>query len=103
MVYSEPNIKKFVNFSDKLFSKTKGKFTGIIYFVHFKGLNNTHLPKAILQIYYTLKSDHRDGKIIYLNRKNKGSECLILYGKDKYKTISLDLGSYIGFKIENGF
>jgi len=103
MVYSEPNIKTYVNFSDKIFNKAKNKSSGLIYFVKYKDFNNIQLPKEIHKSYRILSDKHQDGKIVYLNRKNKGTECLILYGKDKYKTISLELGFFVGLKIENGF
>ena len=35
MVYTEPHIKDFVKFSEKLFFKHKNKNTGLIYFVSF--------------------------------------------------------------------
>ncbi len=102
MVYTEPKIKDFVDFSEKLFHKNKSKNTDLIYFVSYKSINNRLLPKEVLQYYSALDIYHVDGKIIYLNRKNKVKECLILYGKDKYNTISYSLGSFVASQIENG-
>ena len=102
MVYTEPHIEDFIKFSEKLFFKPKNKNTGIIYFVSFKDISNKHLPKKILQYYKTSVTNHKDGHIIYFNKKNKVNECLVLYGKDKYKSISLYLGSITARKIDEG-
>ena len=102
MVYTEPHIKDFVKFSEKLFFKHKNKNTGLIYFVSFKDISNKHLPREILQYYKTSVTNHKDGHIIYFNKKNKVNECLVLYGKDKYKSISLCLGSITARKIDEG-
>ena len=98
MVYTEPDIKNFINYSEKLFNKTKP--TGLIYFISYNAVQNKLLPKSIIQYYKSMVNNHIDGKIIYLNRKNKTNECLVLYGKDKYKNISYAFGSAISYKIE---
>ena len=103
MVYEEPNIENFVNFVDKLFYKKNSKNTGLIYFISYKTIQNKLLPKYIFQYYKIHVSNHVDGKIIYLNRKKEINECLVLYGKDKFKTISQYLGSVICSKIVNGY
>ncbi|MFL2683854.1 MAG: M17 family metallopeptidase [Alphaproteobacteria bacterium] len=102
MVYSEPNIKNFVNFVDKLFYQSKSVNTGVIYFVSYKPTNNKLLPKDILNFYTNSVTNHKDGKIIYLNRKKKFNECIVLYGKCEYKTISKTLGSLVSYNIDNG-
>lgn len=103
MVYSEPNIKDFVNFSEQLYYKTLENKAGLIYFVSYKSIDNKLLPNEVLKHYKTLVTNHIDGKIIYLNRKSKKKECLILYGKDSYKTITQSFGSFIASKIEYGY
>ena len=100
MVYTEPDIKNFINYSEKLFNKTKP--TGLIYFISYNAVQNKLLPKSIIQYYKSMVNNHIDGKILYLNRKNKINECLVLYGKDKYKNISYAFGSAISYKIEEG-
>ena len=100
MVYREPDIKSFVNYAESLFNKNKS--TGLIYFVSYKEVNNKSLPKNILQYIKTRIFNHVDGKIIYLDRNNKINECIVLYGKDKYKTISHKFGSFVSAKIDPG-
>ena len=102
MVYAEPAIENFVSYSEELFYKTKNKTTGLIYFVNYRAINNKLIPKNIIKYYEIKVKNHIDGKIIYINRDKDINECLVLYGKDKYKSISLDLGSLISNKIENG-
>ena len=102
MVYVEPKIENFVNYSEKLFYKSKNNTSGLIYFVNYKTVNNKSLPKDILQYSKARISNHIDGKIIYLHRRNKINECIVLYGKNRYKTISQSLGSYVSAKIDEG-
>jgi leucyl aminopeptidase len=102
MVYKEPNIEDYVNFVDKLFCSSNDLNAGVIYFVSCNANNNKLIPKDILNFYTNRVSNHTDGKIIYLNRKNKPNECLVLYGGSEYKTISQNFGSLISSKIENG-
>ena len=102
MVYKEPKIENFINFTEQLFYKTKSKNAGLIYFVSYRSMNNKSVPNYILQSYKSLVTDHKDGQIIYLNRKNRLNECLVLYGKDTYKNISQKFGSLISSKIESG-
>ena len=102
MVYAEPNIKNYIKFVDKLFDKSKTENIGIIYFVSSKSINNRLLPKYILNFYKNYIKTHKDGKIIYLNSSKKYNECLVLYGKSEYKTISQNFGSLISSKIESG-
>ena len=71
MVYVEPKIENFVNYSEKLFYESKNNTPGLIYFVNYKTANNKSLPKDILQYSKARISNHIDGKIIYLHRKKK--------------------------------
>jgi len=102
MVYTEPNIEEFVKFVDKLFHKSKTINSGEIYFISYKSSPNKLLPKDILKFYKNHATNHIDGKIIYLNRKKNHNECIVLYGKSEYKTLSQKFGSLISSKLENG-
>jgi len=102
MVYTEPKIENFVNYSEQLFYKNKNKTTGLIYFISLRSIDNKSIPKNIIQQYKTKVKNHIDGKIIYINSDKYINKCLVLYGKNKYKSISIDLGSLISHKIENG-
>ena len=102
MVYAEPHIKNYVKFVDKLFDKSKTENIGIIYFVSNNSTKNKLLPKSILNYYKIHIKSHHDGKIIYINNNKKYNECIVLYGKNEYKNISLNFGSLISSKIENG-
>lgn len=102
MVYTEPEIKDFVNYSNKLFYKNKNKTTGLIYFVSYTRAKNKLIPKDIIKYYDAKVQNHVDGKIIYLSRNKNINECIVLYGKDKYKSISQSFGSLICSTIEDG-
>ena len=102
MVYAEPHVKNYVKFVDKLFDKSK---TGEYWYNLFLSNNSTKnklLPKSILNYYKSHIKSHNDGKIIYINNNKKYNECIVLYGKNEYKNISLNFGSLISSKIENG-
>jgi leucyl aminopeptidase len=102
MVYKQPKIEDFIKYSEELFYKNKNKTTGIIYFINYRSINNKLLPKGIIKYYEIKVQNHIDGKIIYINSNKNINECIVLYGKDKYKSISQNFGSLISSIIENG-
>ena len=101
MVYTEPKIEDFINFSKNLFNTEKINNTGNIYFIKYKENNFKLYPSHILNLYKTLVREHVDGKIIYLNKKHP-NDCIILYGRNKFKKLSTQFGAYIGSKIDEG-
>jgi len=102
MVFREPQIKTFVNDASKIFSRAIGRDTGLIYLIKFNCKNTKSIPKDIFNYYKKQLDNHEDGRIIYLPKKYKNKRCIILYGKDKFKFISKDLGAYVSSKINNG-
>ena len=101
MVYTEPKIKDFINFSKNLYNIDRLTSSGCIYFIKYKANSINILPKHIFNLYKNYVKDHIDGKIIYLNNKQPNT-CIILYGRNKYKDISIKFGKYIGSKIDVG-
>ena len=101
MVYTEPKIKDFINFSKNLYNTDAINNSGNIYFIKYKENNFRLFPKHIHNLYKTNVKDHIDGKIIYLNKKQP-NDCIILYGKNKFKKLSIEFGAYIGNKIDLG-
>ena len=101
MVYTEPKIKDFISFSKNLYNTDAINNSGNIYFIKYKENNFRLFPRHIHNLYKTNVKDHIDGKIIYLNKKQP-NDCIILYGKNKFKKISIEFGAYIGNKIDLG-
>ena len=64
MVYTEPKIEDFINFSKNLFNTEKINNTGNIYFIKYKENNFKLYPSHIHNLYKTLVRDHVDGKIM---------------------------------------
>ena len=103
MIFKEPQIKNFVSYASKIFSKSTNSNTGQIYFIKYNSKPIKGMPKEIYNYYKTHTSNHVDGKIMYLLHKDNNKKCIVLYGRDRFKFISNDFGSYISSKIHNGY
>ena len=102
MVYKEPQIKTFISFVSKLFSKVTESKSGIIYLIKYNSKITKTIPKEVYDFYQTEVTTHIDGSIIYLSKKNDSKRCIILYGKDKNYTNFSDFGAYVSRTIDNG-
>ena len=74
MVYVEPKIQDFENYSEKLFYRNKNKTNGLIYFISYRLSNNKSLPKSIIQFYETKVKTHIDGNDIKIPAHKNGYE-----------------------------
>ena len=101
MVYKEPQIKKFISLASKLFIKVNGPKSGIIYLIKYNSKITKNIPKEVYDFYKIEVNTHIDGSIIYLPIKNNSKRCIVLYGKDANYINLLDIGAYIGLKIDN--
>jgi len=102
MVYKEPKIKTFISFVSKLFSKVTDSNSGIIYLIKYNSKIAKAVPKEVHTFYKTEVTNHIDGSLIYLEKKNNNKRCIILYGKDKNDTNFLDFGAYVSRNIDSG-
>ena len=102
MVYKEPQIKTFISFVSKLFSKVTESKSGIIYLIKYNSKITKTIPKEVYNFYKTEVTTHIDGSIIYLAKKNDSKRCIILYGKDENYTNFSDFGAYVSRTIDNG-
>ncbi len=97
-VFIEPKISTFTQYIDLIFKHKASQDIGFIYLVKYNDKRNKNLPKKIYKFYNSIVKTYEDGDIAYLpNSTNK--TCLVFYGRDKYKNLTIELGSIISSKI----
>ena len=97
-VFIEPKISTFVKYINIIFKHKASQDTGFIYLVKYNDKSNKNLPIKIYKFYNSIVKTYEDGDIAYIpNSTNK--DCLVFYGRDKYKDLSIELGSIISSKI----
>ncbi len=102
MVYEEPHIKVFTNTISKIFPKNRRTISGTIYLISYNSKSAKNIPKDIYDFYKDNISIHIDGRIINLPKKDNKDRYIVLYGKDKNKTVDKDFGCYVSSNMDNG-
>ena len=77
MVYKDPQIKTFVSFVSKLFSRVAVSQSGMIYLIKYNSKPTKAIPKEVFEYYKMEVNIHVDGSIIYLPKKNNFKSKLI--------------------------
>jgi len=95
-------IANFAKFVDSIFKNKITKDTGIIYLLEYNSKILKKLPSNIYNYYIHNKDNYNDGDIAYLSSKtNNRTVCLVFYGRNKYHTITQELGALISSKVKN--
>jgi len=99
-VFKVPKILSFHDQVDKILHISDMSTVGTIYFAKFNNLKISKLPNDIIKFLNTSKESHQDGKILYLPKgKSSSQKCIVMYGKNKIKSIDKILGALVSSTI----
>ena len=103
-VFKEPKIIDFKDELSKAFINVKKQNQCLIYLIEYNNIDNKIIPKYVFNHYKKIVDDHVDGELIYIPRENDNNvSCIVLYGKDKIKSINQYLGALVNSKIKNRY
>ena len=92
-IFTTPYINEFKNYTLKVFNNKNSSKLNKIYLVKYKATKDGGVPNHIHRFYESNVNEHIDGDIIYLPKNTDDLEsCIVMYGKDKIKTINKYLG-----------
>ena len=101
-VFTTPYINEFKNYTLKVFNNKNSSKLNKIYLVKYKATKDGGVPNHIHRFYESNVNEHIDGDIIYLPKNTDDLEsCIVMYGRDKIKTINKYLGALVSSKIRN--